>query len=245
LGYNSIIGLGDAADNNWPGVAPMRIHTYYQPLEHNQPGMPPRIRTFPEPQDMADMKEDIEKAKKLADLVVVALHMGIHYKSSEMSEYQPVVAHAAVDAGADLVLGSHPHVLKAIEVYKGKVIFYSLGNFGCDPMGRWSKATQSAAIKTMVEALGNPEDPEYPFLRNRPRDIMKTGIAKVVISNKKISRVSFIPMITSLDRFMQPQELTPGSAKFDEMVEYIKDITLKVKINTEFTVSANEMVVKI
>jgi hypothetical protein len=178
-------------------------------------------------------------------VVVVAHHSGIHYQPSEMSEYQPVVAHGAIDAGVDLVLGSHPHVLKAIEVYKGKVIFYSLGNFGCDPMGRWSKATQSAAIKTMVEAIGREVDPDYPFLKNRPRDIMKTGIAKIVIANKKIKQVSIIPMITTLDRFMQPQELAPGSEKFNEMVEYVKDICRKVRINTEFTVKGNEMVVTI
>ncbi len=245
LGYNSIIGVGEAAEANWPGVVPMRIHTYYEPLELNQPGMPPRIRTFPEPQDMAAMKEDIEKTRQMADIVVVALHMGIHYKRAELSEYQPVVAHAAVDAGADLILGTHPHVLKAIEVYKGKVIFYSLGNFACDPLGRWTKASQSASIKTMVEAIGRGVDPEYPFLLNRPQDVMKTGIAKIIISGKKIKKVSLIPMITSLDRYMQPQELAPDSQAFKEMVTYVQDITREVGIGTGFKVEGKEIVVVI
>jgi poly-gamma-glutamate capsule biosynthesis protein CapA/YwtB (metallophosphatase superfamily) len=243
LGYNSIIGIGEAADVDWPGVAPMRIHTYYEPLELNQPGMPPRIRTFPEPRDMAAMQDDIRKARQLADVVAVAFHFGIHYKRAELSEYQPVVAHAAVDSGADLILGSHPHLLKAIEVYKGKAIFYSLGNFSCDPLGRWTKAPQSAIMKTMIEAINRKVDSEYPFLLNRPRDVMKTGIAKIVISNKKISRVSLIPMVTTLDRYMQPLELEPGSEKFKEMVDYVKDITRESGIGTEFKVEGKEIVV--
>jgi Bacterial capsule synthesis protein PGA_cap len=59
----------------------------------------------------------------------VTLHWGIHYVRGAMAEYQYQVARAAIDAGADMILGSHPHVLKAMEVYKGKPIFYSLGNF--------------------------------------------------------------------------------------------------------------------
>ena len=243
LAYNSIIGVGEAADVDWPGVAPMRIHTYYEPLELNQPGMPPRIRTFPEPLDMSAMREDIQKAREAADVVAVAFHWGIHYKRAELSEYQPVVAHAAIDAGADLILGSHPHVLKAIEVYRGKVIFYSLGNFSCDPLGRWSKARQSASIKTMLEAIARQVDPEYPFLLNRPRDVMKTGIAKIVITNKKISRVSLIPMITTLDRYMQPLALAPGSEEFNDMVKYVTEITREVRINTRFEVAGSEIVV--
>jgi poly-gamma-glutamate capsule biosynthesis protein CapA/YwtB (metallophosphatase superfamily) len=241
LGYNSIIGIGEAADVNWPGVAPMRIHTYYEPLEHNQPGMPPRIRTFPEPRDMEAMREDIQKARQVADVVVVAFHFGIHYKRAVLSEYQPVVAHSAIDAGADLILGSHPHVLKAIEVYRGKVIFYSLGNFSCDPLGRWSKASQSASIKTMIEAIDREVDPEYPFLLNRPRDVMKTGIAKIVISNRNISKVSLLPMITTLDRYMQPLELYPGSERFNDVVEYIKDITAEAGITTRFKAVGKEI----
>jgi poly-gamma-glutamate capsule biosynthesis protein CapA/YwtB (metallophosphatase superfamily) len=245
LAYNSIIGIGEAADTDWPGVAPLRVHTYYEPLEYSQPGMPPRIRTFPEPQDLAAMQEDIRKARQIADLVVVAMHCGIHYRRAYLAEYQPVVTHAAVDAGADLILGSHPHVLKAIEVYKGKAIFHSLGNFGCDPLGRWTRSSQSATIKTMIEAIDRKVDPEYPFLLNRPRDVMKTGIARIAVRDKKIGRVSFIPMITTLDRYMQPIGLEAGSGTFNEMVKYIEDITREAGIGTQFTVEGQEIVVAI
>lgn len=63
-----------------------------------------------------------------ADLIIASFHWGTE-KSYEPDEVQIELAHAAIDNGADLVLGHHPHVLEGIEVYKGKNIVYSLGNF--------------------------------------------------------------------------------------------------------------------
>ena len=75
---------------------------------------------------------NIRKAKQQADLVVVSMHWGIHFTEAEVAAYQFEYAHDAIDAGADLILGHHAHILKPIEVYKGKVIFYSLGNFAME-----------------------------------------------------------------------------------------------------------------
>lgn len=62
------------------------------------------------------------------DRVVVLIHWGIE-RDETPQEYQRALARRYIDAGADLVIGSHPHVLQGIEYYKGKPIFYSLGNF--------------------------------------------------------------------------------------------------------------------
>jgi len=70
----------------------------------------------------------VTRAKKKCDVLVVSFHGG-----TELAEYpneiQTSVAHAAVSAGADLFLGHHPHALQPLEIYKGKPILYSLGNF--------------------------------------------------------------------------------------------------------------------
>ena len=63
-----------------------------------------------------------------AQVVIVSFHWGTE-KSNYPDETQKALAHTAVDSGADLVLGHHPHVLQGIETYKGKNIVYSLGNF--------------------------------------------------------------------------------------------------------------------
>jgi poly-gamma-glutamate synthesis protein (capsule biosynthesis protein) len=77
------------------------------------------------------VRRDVTAAKARADLVIVALHAGWEY-TGPPSSVQRQLAYAAIDAGAALVLGAHPHVLQGIEFYKGAPIVYSLGNFVFD-----------------------------------------------------------------------------------------------------------------
>lgn len=74
------------------------------------------------------VRDDIRRAKAAADYVIVAFHWGGEGEELARSR-QRAVAHAAIDAGADIVIGHHPHVLQGIEYYREGVIFYSLGNF--------------------------------------------------------------------------------------------------------------------
>ncbi len=69
----------------------------------------------------------ITNAKKQVDVLAVSFHWGNEY--SPANSHQEKIAHAAIDAGADIVIGTHPHVMERVEEYKGKLIFYSLGNF--------------------------------------------------------------------------------------------------------------------
>jgi poly-gamma-glutamate synthesis protein (capsule biosynthesis protein) len=78
--------------------------------------------------DAAKVARNVVAAKLLADVVIVSMHAGHEYHDLPDAD-QVNFAHAAVDAGADLVVGTHPHVVQPVEVYRGKYIFYSLGNF--------------------------------------------------------------------------------------------------------------------
>lgn len=78
-----------------------------------------------------EMRVDIVAARTLADLVVVALHSGFEYQAVP-SEVQQTAARAAVDAGANLVIGHHTHILQGIEWYEDGVILYGTGNFAFD-----------------------------------------------------------------------------------------------------------------
>lgn len=75
--------------------------------------------------------EDIKQAKAQCDFLVVTFHWGKEF-SHFPSDLQKEMAHLAIDSGCDMVVGHHPHVLQGIERYKGKPIFYSLGNFVFD-----------------------------------------------------------------------------------------------------------------
>lgn len=78
--------------------------------------------------DTTHLVEEIVKAKQQCDYVFVAVHWGTE-RTDVLTDYQPVMAHKFIDAGADAVIGAHPHVLQGIEMYRGKPIFYSLGNY--------------------------------------------------------------------------------------------------------------------
>lgn len=75
----------------------------------------------------------ISEAKKSADFVIVSMHSGTEYATKPNSR-QVEFARSAIDSGADLVIGHHPHVIQNIEKYKDKYIFYSLGNFVFDQL---------------------------------------------------------------------------------------------------------------
>jgi len=93
--------------------------------------------------DPAAITEDVSAARRKADLVIVLLHNGIEITDviPRVETSQRVEAHAAIDAGATLVLGSHAHVLQEIESYHGGLIAYSLGNFVFDQYDGIANAT--------------------------------------------------------------------------------------------------------
>jgi Bacterial capsule synthesis protein PGA_cap len=90
---------------------------------------------------LADIvKEDVRRLQSEVDLVVVMPHWGKEYIATP-EPWQVDLAHAAVDAGADLIIGGHAHWPKGIEVYEGKPIFYGVGNFLLDQS--WSEETST------------------------------------------------------------------------------------------------------
>lgn len=85
----------------------------------------------------------VQEAKEKADVVIVAFHFGDEY-SAEPNERQRLLANLVIDRGADLVIGSHPHVLQPLETYNDKYIAYSLGNFVFDQ--NFSKETMTGGL---------------------------------------------------------------------------------------------------
>jgi poly-gamma-glutamate synthesis protein (capsule biosynthesis protein) len=85
-----------------------------------RPGTAPGYREY--------VKRDIQKIRPQADLVVVSFHWGAELMTSA-KDYQRELGRLSIDWGADLVLGHHPHVLQELELYRGHLIAYSLGNF--------------------------------------------------------------------------------------------------------------------
>ena len=98
--------------------------------------------------------QDIQYVKERAHVVVVSIHWGVEYEETP-TERQITYARLAIDSGASLVLGHHPHVIQPVEEYKGGYIFYSLGNFVFDQM--WSEETRIGLIARILFQGGKIE----------------------------------------------------------------------------------------
>lgn len=115
-----------------------------------------------------DVQESVSRVKGDSDLVVVAFHFGEEYQT-EPNEYQKKYAELAIDSGASLVVGNHPHVVQTFEQYKNTYIIYSLGNFIFDQY--FSPETMSGGL---LEVEVNPES----------KKIEKATLKKILINKK-------------------------------------------------------------
>lgn len=116
----------------------------------NHPGL---LTTY----DATILLEEIKKAREVCDYLVVYVHWGIE-KNEQPEEYQRTLGKQYIDAGADIVVGSHPHVLQGIEYYKGKPIVYSLGNFVFG-----STIPKTTLLKVEL-SLGTEEEPRLKLI---------------------------------------------------------------------------------
>lgn len=113
-----------------------------------------RSRPGTNPAYVAHLKADVAAAAKQADLVVVLFHFGDEL-SDTPTRAQRLLAHTAVDAGADLVVGHHPHVVQGLERYGDGLIAYSLGNFVFPSHRRETR--QTALLEYTLPPDGPPE----------------------------------------------------------------------------------------
>ena len=93
-------------------------------------GDKPEVRTEANPEDMKEISAVVSSASRLADYTIVSIHAHMGGRDKfDPPQFLLDFAHGMIDAGADVVIGHGPHVLRGIEIYKGKLIFYSIGNF--------------------------------------------------------------------------------------------------------------------
>lgn len=120
------------------------------------------------------IKKEVKAARNSVDVLVVSLHAGKEMVT-KITARQKEFAHAAIDAGADLVVGHHPHIVQKMEFYRGKPICYSLGNFVFSVNGRGTGALLDATLyadrrveaklRPLVLTGAQPRFPEKPKRR--------------------------------------------------------------------------------
>ncbi len=189
------------------------------------------------------MIADIQKAKSQADVVIVSMHCGVHIARAVVAEYQIDIAHAAIDAGADLIIQHHAHILKGIDVYRGKAIFYGLGNFALEVhfmTKEWANRADGKGIERALNPNWHPpyqDYPSYPF----PPDSRKTVVTKCLVSNGSITRVSFLPAI--INRQSQPEIIPPTDEQFQQMIDYIALISQDAGFHPNLKIDGKEVLI--
>jgi len=147
--------------------------------------------------DVKTMEDDIVMAKRHNDFVIVALHNHdlSHHRAYGIQDQTPpndqIMYRRAIDAGADMVIGSGPHVLRGIEIYKGKPIFFSIGNFIYQ-----YRTPEKIPVDLIHQRDGEIERPANVSVWDR-RDAPQTFecvTLRMTINGEKLKRIELIPI---------------------------------------------------
>lgn len=142
--------------------------------EDGGPCRPQATLVEADPTSVAQMVAAIAAERGRADLLVVALHKGITHRPAELAPYERPLARAAIDAGADVVVGHHAHIARGIEFHRGKPIYHGLGN-GVVVTHALSPGQDHAARSEWVERrkrmFGFEPDPAYPLAPFHPQAV--------------------------------------------------------------------------
>jgi poly-gamma-glutamate synthesis protein (capsule biosynthesis protein) len=162
---------------------------------------------YPEPHVGASSLERLDRivdaATEEVDVLFALCHFG-ELITSDLTTTQRAIARRAIDAGADAVVGTHPHVLQAVEVYQGAPIFYSLGHFVFDSI-------QEFGISYLEAVFPERSD--------------DTAVVRFGVDETGLEAVDLYP--TYLDSNGDPRLATPGSDRFDSITETVIDLSAR------------------
>ena len=233
LSYNCVGPMGEWAHKFKPGCAYVQILSHYE-MNTANPGGPPDVYTFAVPRSLKAMTDDVQKLRPLCDILAVCFHKGILGSPETLAMYDQQVSYAAIDAGADLVLGHHAHMLKGIELYKGKAIFHGLCQFVSVVQGLTDEQRKE------MHSLAGPNLSTYVLRLDPARNM--TMIAKCVIDNGKISRLSYLPCVIN---DAQKPEILKNDEKGRQVYEFIDRITKAAGLNVRYEWEGDEVVIRL
>jgi poly-gamma-glutamate synthesis protein (capsule biosynthesis protein) len=139
-----------------------------------------------------------------------------------------------------VILGHHAHILKGVDVYRGKPIFYSLCNFAMDlPMDE--KHAQSKGFRE-IQKLHPEWQPNFDITYNFPPDSRHTAIVKCVMSRGQPARISLLPVC--IGPMSQPEILKAQDPRFEEVRAYLERHTASQGLNARYVVAGDELLLE-
>lgn len=227
LAYTSVFPIGHEATPVRPGVVPMRAYNAWRepiPTMH-MPGTRPIVTTTPDEVDHARMLEDIRSVRGRADLVVASFHWGDYTRPFHLTDHERRTARYAIDAGADLVVGHHHHILRGMEWYAGKPILYGLGHLVYDLRLDWTEEYLRSVAEVYPDLPADehgydigPRD-GWPLLPMH-EDARMTAVALAAVDETGVVDIGFVPCGITPDGVVHPY--APDSPEGTRVVEYVR-----------------------
>jgi poly-gamma-glutamate capsule biosynthesis protein CapA/YwtB (metallophosphatase superfamily) len=234
LGFASVFPVGYEARAHRPGLAPLRVRTYYGDPDPNfwEPGIAPLIQTVAQADDLARFRASIAAAREQADFVVVAPHWGYSSWMEVLQDYELELARDAVEHGADAVMCCHHHSLRGVELYRGRPIFYGLGalihHFNSIRITRTDRVEREARFGGRSSFAAEEEFPLFPFRA----DARKTGIAVLSLGRDGTLETGFIPAHMLADGATEP--LAVEDPRAEDVAAYIERLSAQSGFRTRF-----------
>jgi poly-gamma-glutamate synthesis protein (capsule biosynthesis protein) len=186
----------------------------------------------PQEDDVKAMEDDVVLAKRHAEVVMVALHNHDvqHHRAYGIQNTTPpneeIMYRRAIDAGADMVLGSGPHVLRGIEIYKGKPIFYSLSDFIYQY--RTPDKIPIDLIHQRDTELARPTNVSVWDRRDTP-ETMEGVLVRMTVNSEKLRRIQLIPVTIDDEGPLYGVPRLVSDAKAKEIIERLQELSKPYK----------------
>ncbi|MFV0643941.1 MAG: CapA family protein [Sphingomonadaceae bacterium] len=234
LSYNCVGPEFSWAGEDQPGCAYLRVET-----ADGSPIAPAADLVRMGDDVPSILYKDISLARQQADHVLVALHKGIVHTPARLAPYERPLAHAAIDAGADVVLGHHAHITRGIELYQGKSIFHGLGN-GCVVTSALSPAQDHPARREWAEKrkamFGFEPDPAYTLAPFHP-EAVNAFLARLLIDTEGRITPGIIPV------HIEPpgRPVLADAVRGKEISRYVEEITLMAGLRAIHITASGEV----
>jgi poly-gamma-glutamate synthesis protein (capsule biosynthesis protein) len=226
LAYTCVYPPGFEARTSRPGCATLAVHSIYRG-EQAQHGTRPVVLTVVDPREKLAVLEDVRRLREQVDVLAVSVHWGIHCMPAELADYERELAHSLIDNGADVVLGHHQHILKGVEIYRGKPIFYGLGHFLMGDGFKDRVEGSPYAAEAMAPYL--PFYGDYLGAEWHP-EARRTVIAECRFGADGAIEATMTPCLLPPED-PRPRALKPVDAEYGVVLEYLRDITARAELN--------------
>ena len=189
FGLASTLPPGYAAGPRRPGIAPVRVLSRFRidsVTLDEQPGMSPWVETEAVEEDVSRACERVAETRAEVDLVVVQVHWGIPNGwcaafQGPLADYQRPLVHSLANAGADLIVGHHPHTVHGVERLGQALVAYSLGNFLFHSMGKDGELTLANSY------------PPYDLGSLQTGEALETVVLEIKVEEGRMKEARFRP----------------------------------------------------